>query len=198
MDAMIAELLGTGNDDGQLRVIVTVKPGAKTGLIKRRRRRAPPSTRTTRSSRRLRPTCPTGSGARLQHPDVVTISSDAVVEGSGITTAVTGTSANSTYSLRATLGIQNSTLTGNGIAVAVIDSGIHPSGDFGQKADRIVAFRDFTLGGLATAPQDPHGHGTHVAGIIAGDKIEALGVATKVNLVGLRVLMPTALASPAT
>ena len=57
-----------------------------------------------------------------------------------------------------------------------------------MKADRIVAFRDFTLGGLATAPQDPHGHGTHVAGIIAGDKSEALGVATKVNLVGLRVL----------
>ena len=35
VDAMIPELLGTGNDDGQLRVIVTVKPGAKTGLIKR-------------------------------------------------------------------------------------------------------------------------------------------------------------------
>ncbi len=31
---------------------------------------------------------------------------------------------------------------------------------------RITAFYDFTRDGIATAPVDPYGHGTHIAGII--------------------------------
>src|SRR5262245_55453313 len=130
VDAAIAELLGQGNDDARPRVIITVKPGAKNGLL-----RALMAHGATISQDYAMTEASAGGlqlglvRKLLREPDVVTISSDAVVEGSGITTAVTGTSANSTYSLRATLGIQNSTLTGIGIAVAVIDSGIHPSGD---------------------------------------------------------------------
>lgn len=76
-------------------------------------------------------------------------------------------------------------ITGKGVTVAVIDSGISQHPDI---ADRIVAFRDFS--GKRTvkrAPTDPKGHGTHVAGIIAGKGPEISGVAPEANLVGCRI-----------
>jgi serine protease AprX len=54
---------------------------------------------------------------------------------------------------------------GSGVGVAILDSGIEPSPDF---AGRIVRFWDFTRGGIQTAPYDDYGHGTHIAGLIAG------------------------------
>jgi serine protease AprX len=75
---------------------------------------------------------------------------------------------------------------GNGFqatGVAIIDSGIQPSWDFGN---RITHFYDFTSGRAVRAkPSDPYGHGTHVAGLIGGAFV---GVAPEVRLVGLRVL----------
>ena len=71
--------------------------------------------------------------------------------------------------LRQTLGVNNSTWTGKGIGVAVIDSGLEaPYGsDF---SGRVTAFYDFTTGGIvSTSPYDDYGHGTHVAGTI-GDQ----------------------------
>ena len=57
----------------------------------------------------------------------------------------------------------SSTLTANGIGVAIIDSGITPSADFNG---RISGFYDFTngRGGLSVTPYDDYGHGTHIAG----------------------------------
>jgi serine protease AprX len=79
-------------------------------------------------------------------------------------------------------------ISGRGVTVAVIDSGIdtrHPA-----LRDRVVATVDFTGGnGL-----DGFGHGTHVAGIIAGqpgqlpDTRDVQGVAGGAQLVNLRVL----------
>jgi serine protease AprX len=67
--------------------------------------------------------------------------------------------------------------------VAVIDSGIAPGLDFGT---RITAFYDFTRGHIkAAAPSDAYGHGTHVAGLIAGTYV---GVAPAARLIGLKVL----------
>ena len=81
---------------------------------------------------------------------------------------------------------------GSGIGVAVIDSGVAAShddlrGGAGQRVDRFV---DFVNGG--TAPYDDYGHGTHVAGIIAGNGFDSSGarsgVAPGARLTVLKVL----------
>jgi serine protease AprX len=80
---------------------------------------------------------------------------------------------------------------GSGMAVAIIDSGVQPHVDL--PASRIRAFVDFVNG--QTMPYDDFGHGTHVAGIIAGSggASAALpqpytGVAPEVDIVALKVL----------
>jgi serine protease AprX len=95
-------------------------------------------------------------------------------------------------------------LTGRGIGIAVIDSGISASHDDlsdargrGPRADsRVVYFKDFTSErrprGRADRPSDGFGHGTHVAGIIAGNGSASQGarkgIAPAASLIGLKVL----------
>ena len=57
-------------------------------------------------------------------------------------------------------------LYGSGIGIAVLDSGIYPHPDFMNHGSRITAFRDFV--NHRQTPYDDNGHGTHIAGIIAG------------------------------
>lgn len=75
-----------------------------------------------------------------------------------------------------------------GISVAIIDSGISPHPDL--PLSRIRYFRDF-VGGSRT-PVDGCGHGTHVAGIVAGNGARSdglyAGIAPDVDIVALRVL----------
>ncbi len=79
-------------------------------------------------------------------------------------------------------------LTGAGVAVAVIDSGV----DFGHAAlqKRVLTTVDFTGG----TGQDVYGHGTHVAATIAGqrgrtaDTDDYRGIAPGAFIVNLRVL----------
>lgn len=77
-------------------------------------------------------------------------------------------------------------LDGRGVTMAVVDSGLYPHADFG---DRIKAFKNFSWQGKATA-HDDYGHGTHVAGIAAGDGPEIDGVAPAMSLVGARITSP--------
>src|SRR2546423_884192 len=85
-------------------------------------------------------------------------------------------------------------VTGKGIGVAILDSGIAPHPDL---AGRIVASVDFTSGGpgALVAPADPGGHGTHVAGLVAGDGTASggayAGVAPGANLIDVRVISAT-------
>ena len=77
-------------------------------------------------------------------------------------------------------------LNGQNVTVAVMDTGIVPHPDFGE---RIVCFRDFCNGHHDM--YDDNGHGTHVAGIIAGagtNILEYSGMAPKARIVMLKVL----------
>jgi serine protease AprX len=78
-------------------------------------------------------------------------------------------------------------LDGSGVTLAVIDSGLYPHQDFG---DRVKAFKNFGWAGSAKA-HDDYGHGTHVAGVAAGDGETVDGVAPKVDLVGARINSPS-------
>ena len=77
-------------------------------------------------------------------------------------------------------------VTGHGIGVAVIDSGV---ANLPQLRGRIVASVDFTdRNGKA---RDEFGHGTHVAGIIAAGanrRDDTSGVAPGANIINLKVL----------
>lgn len=54
--------------------------------------------------------------------------------------------------------VKKAKYTGEGVTVAILDTGIYPHPDFG---DRIVKFKDFVYG--KRYPYDKNGHGTHVA-----------------------------------
>ena len=79
-------------------------------------------------------------------------------------------------------------VTGTGVTVAIIDSGVQPNPDL--PASRIRAFVDFVNG--RPQPYDDYGHGTHVAGIIAGNGAQSggwvTGAAPTANIVSLKVL----------
>lgn len=89
--------------------------------------------------------------------------------------------------------------TGAGVGVAVIDSGVAFHDDLTNAGgippsplgtQRVSAFVDFVNGQLV--PYDDNGHGTHVAGIIAGNGFDSgglkAGMAPNAALVSLKVL----------
>lgn len=86
--------------------------------------------------------------------------------------------------------VWRSGLTGEGVTVAVIDTGIYPHPDFTVPDNRIAGFCD--LVGSRSQPYDDNGHGTHVAGSIAGSGAESggvyRGIAPRARLVGVKVL----------
>ena len=107
--------------------------------------------------------------------------------------------------IAATLASQAFDVTGKGIGVAVIDSGItawhddlYLTGPTSRRANsRVVHSMDFTTEmspniWASEQPSDEFGHGTHVAGIIAGNGFDSrgarMGVAPEAHLVGLKVL----------
>jgi serine protease AprX len=116
------------------------------------------------------------------NPFVESISTDAVVVAN---------QASSGSTLRGTLALPLQAPAGNRIGVAVIDSGLEAGAEFG---DRIAGFYDFTQNGQPMAPSDGYGHGTHVAGLIAGSGDLSgtgkpyRGVAPKARIIALKVL----------
>ena len=77
--------------------------------------------------------------------------------------------------------------TGKGITAAILDSGIYPHLDL---KERIVDFRDFSNG--RTGCYDDYSHGTHVAGILAGNgklsRGRYRGIAPECRLLPVKVL----------
>mgnify|MGYP003351707175 FL=1 len=127
------------------------------------------------------------------HTDQFTSSTTLTTTTTSTTTSTSTTA--STYDgqkLRTTLGL-SSMNTGYSVGVAIVDSGIAQTPDL---RGRISAFYDFTSGSaIATMPTDGYGHGTHVAGLIAGSGANSygkyVGTATNARLIGLKVLDAT-------
>jgi serine protease AprX len=92
---------------------------------------------------------------------------------------------------------------GAGVGVAIIDSGIQNHPDL-QGPNHVVAWHDFVNG--KGGFYDDYGHGTHVAGIIAGTGSMSStykdnqfpGVAPYANLIGIKVLDSTGAGSTST
>jgi len=94
---------------------------------------------------------------------------------------------------------QNYGVDGTGIGIAVIDSGVYAHDDLmtaDMKSSRIVYSESFVVGDSST--NDAYGHGTHVAGILAGNGHDSgpgtgyanqyIGIAPNANIINLRVL----------
>ena len=81
----------------------------------------------------------------------------------------------------------NKGYTGDGVKVAILDSGCiqHP-----DLINNIIGGKNFTSEGSETDYNDLNGHGTHVAGIIAGNG-KVMGVAPNAKLLILKVLDKT-------
>jgi serine protease AprX len=187
LDADLDELRKHGTH-GSASVIVTLKPGAQ----------LPPAfKRFERLRGRLNIIngqvldLPVGVLTQLErYPEIATIHYNRPVTGSNYRTSIT----TGARAVQSGMG-----LTGAGIGVAIIDSGItswhddltnrsttlYPYGD-----QRVAAFVDFVNN--QTNPYDDQGHGTHVAGVIAGNGTDSfgahLGAAPDATLVALKVL----------
>ena len=86
--------------------------------------------------------------------------------------------------------VLNTGYTGKNVTVAIIDTGISPHADLIYPTNRIVGFKDFVNN--ETRAYDDNGHGTHCAGILAGNgyasKGKYKGIAPEANILSIKVL----------
>lgn len=138
-----------------------------------------------------------GRHLRLLHAQVASIpdasldalASSSTVLGVSLDRQVTGTLERTGAAVGATWVRENLGLDGSGVGVAIIDSGVASwHDDLGP--DRVVHFVDFV--DFLPMAYDDYGHGTHVAGIIAGSGYDSggarRGIAPGAGLVVLKVL----------
>jgi subtilisin family serine protease len=177
------------NPLGRSRVIVTLVPGAQ--LPSEFRRFA-------RGDRRLdiinglELDLPNSVIRQLEsRPEIFRVHYDRPVQAHNYRTSLTV----GAYSVRQYLGY-----TGSGVGIAVIDSGITSWHDdltrgnsykwYPYGNQRVSKFVDFVAG--QTLPYDDNGHGSHVAGIIAGNGYDSAGeksgIAPAASIVALKVL----------
>lgn len=81
-------------------------------------------------------------------------------------------------------------ITGKGIGIAILDTGISPIDDFTKPQQRIVVFKDMV--NSRSHAYDDNGHGTHVSGIAAGNGYASngnyAGIAPESHLISIKIL----------
>jgi serine protease AprX len=137
----------------------------------------------------------TARAARLPNVAVLLLASSSLVQRIALDRLMLGSTERTSATVGADVVRQQLGYDGTGIGVAVIDSGVtawhndlaDPNAPTTQRVDKFVDF----VGGQ-TQPYDDYGHGTHVAGIIAGNGADSngarTGIAPKARLVVLKVL----------
>lgn len=77
---------------------------------------------------------------------------------------------------------------GQNVGIAVLDSGVNFESTLGDDLDRVVVNTKFSSSAINAS--DKYGHGTHVAGIIAGDgdysSSKYVGIAPKANIINVK------------
>ena len=81
-------------------------------------------------------------------------------------------------------------ITGRGVGVAILDTGIYPHPDFTVPRSRIAAFLDIVNG--KSSPYDDNGHGTFVSGVAAGSGYASSGIykgiAPDASIISIKVM----------
>ena len=136
-----------------------------------------------------------GRAARVPNMALLTLASSSLVERIALDRLTFGFSERTSATVGADAARQELGLDGAGIGVAVIDSGVTAwHNDLADEAapttQRVDRFVNFVTG--QSEPHDDYGHGTHVAGIIAGNGADSdgarRGIAPRARLVVLKVL----------
>jgi len=144
---------------------------------------------------RLVRSLPIVNGAAIDLPNVSlpTLAGSSLVSHLSMDRVVAGAMERTGATIGATAVRQQLGYDGSGIGIAVIDSGITPWHDDLSDAaggQRVARFVDFVNG--RSMPYDDYGHGTHVAGIAAGNGYDSdgarAGIAPASHLVVLKVL----------
>lgn len=119
----------------------------------------------------------------IEYPEVESISFDEYL-------FVCGTSVLTANKLRLNT---NNELSGCGVTVAIIDTGTYPHTDLITPSNRIIKFIDLING--FNYPYDDNGHGTAVAGVIAGNGTKSSnlyrGVAKEANIISYKAFDKT-------
>ena len=176
LDAGWSEIIVQGTDEASVQEIAPVIQGL--GGVRGRSLSIINGTVVTLPNRAI--------AALASHPRVKYLSPDRVVHG-----VMERTGAN----VGAIAARQEFGYDGAGIGVAVLDSGAawHDDLSAGGGPQRVVYFVDYV--NKHKNPYDDHGHGTHVAGIIAGNGFDSAGarsgIAPAASLVVLKVLDKT-------
>ncbi len=138
-----------------------------------------------------------GVVAVLDGPGIVSLSNQANVVYISPDRSLQPLDNNAAAAINAQVALQ-SNYTGSGIGVALIDSGVNQHPDFYTgilPLSRVVYNQSFVPGDSGAG--DDYGHGTHIAGLIAGDGLSSTGllfsqtfkgIAPGAKIVNLRVL----------
>ena len=179
LDAVLGERAETG--DGVSRVIIQTREGGVPASALIRACQGTPGRRFTTLSAQVADIPDSCLASLSAHPDVRAVSVDRAVRGALQRTT------------RATVGAtwvaEQFGFDGAGVGIAIVDSGVAAwHEDLGNS--RVAHFADFV--NRQRQPYDDYGHGTHVAGIIAGNGQSSggtrRGIAPGAHLVVLKAL----------